>query len=212
MSKRRWPMAVTPPPGGWKARTWYIVEASFAAANPIHRCLLFSGFLDNGLNPGGYSGLMPLNSAATDGSEPWQNAREVHFVRELCDVQGEPPWKPVERVRALPEADCEDEPPELRVGDLVEVQGEESRQLGRSVVRFTLDRLQSGQLILVPSTTVVASARYQRAWRQPLVTLRKGSVLQVEGSRYRVELGQTYQDKFFADTARLVPISEGENT
>lgn len=47
---------IIPPEGGWKRRSWYLVEASFNSGNPIHRRLFYTGFLngeDSG--PGGYN-------------------------------------------------------------------------------------------------------------------------------------------------------------
>ena len=88
--KKNWPKTVTAPEGGWKERTWYIVSCSFATANPLHNCLLYTGFLDKEGVPGGYSGVMPLNYAASSHTS-WNEVREIHFVRELCDSVGDVP-------------------------------------------------------------------------------------------------------------------------
>lgn len=48
------------PVGGWKEQTVYLVDVSYNASNPIHRCLFYTGFLngpDGG--PGGYARLLP---------------------------------------------------------------------------------------------------------------------------------------------------------
>lgn len=47
---------VTPPLGGWKERTYYVVRVAWNKGNPIHKAVFFTGFLngpDGG--PGGYS-------------------------------------------------------------------------------------------------------------------------------------------------------------
>ena len=46
---------IIPPVDGWKPSTWYIVEASFDATNPIHDYVFFSGFLNGIEGPGGYN-------------------------------------------------------------------------------------------------------------------------------------------------------------
>ena len=48
------PKEITPPAGGWKENTFYVVDVAFAANNPIHRSIFFTGFLDDGV-PGGYN-------------------------------------------------------------------------------------------------------------------------------------------------------------
>jgi hypothetical protein len=45
---------IIPPIGGWKAQTWYIVEAAFRTTNPVHDYIFFSGFLNND-EPAGYN-------------------------------------------------------------------------------------------------------------------------------------------------------------
>ena len=45
------------PDGGWVAQAYYIVDVAFNASNPVHRAILFTGFLNDG-QPGGYACLM----------------------------------------------------------------------------------------------------------------------------------------------------------
>jgi len=42
----------------WKENTWYLVDVSFNKSNPIHRALLFTGFIDSYGNPAGYNKLV----------------------------------------------------------------------------------------------------------------------------------------------------------
>ncbi len=39
---------------GWSAHCYYLVDVAFSASNPIHRAILYTGFLDNG-EPAGYA-------------------------------------------------------------------------------------------------------------------------------------------------------------
>ncbi len=84
---------ILPPEGGWLEHTWYVVNVSFRAGNPIHRSLFFSGFLNGGKPadkiPGGYSGFVPLNGP--DDSEPTPTLRDVKYVKALwplCNDKG----------------------------------------------------------------------------------------------------------------------------
>lgn len=49
------------PKNGWKAHTWYLVDAAYGTGNPVHKSILFTGFLSNKGNPGGYSFITPAN-------------------------------------------------------------------------------------------------------------------------------------------------------
>ena len=50
-------MGVHTPKGGWKPRTWYLVEGCVNTLNPVHTCVLYTGFLNSKGNPGSYSGI-----------------------------------------------------------------------------------------------------------------------------------------------------------
>lgn len=51
---------VIKPSTGWLPQTWYLVDVSLSEHNPIHCCLMYTGFLSNG-EPGGYSCLHSAN-------------------------------------------------------------------------------------------------------------------------------------------------------
>ncbi len=48
---------IIPPRGGWKEHTWYLVDVSYSKNNPIHRDLLYTGFLGQQGQPQGYHAL-----------------------------------------------------------------------------------------------------------------------------------------------------------
>lgn len=37
--------AIIPPPHGWEPSTYYAAEVSFGSGNPIHKAVLYSGFI-----------------------------------------------------------------------------------------------------------------------------------------------------------------------
>ena len=39
---------------GWLEKQWYVVEVAFSPGNPVHRALLYTGFLHNG-EPSSYA-------------------------------------------------------------------------------------------------------------------------------------------------------------
>lgn len=47
----------------YKQSSWYLVEVSYNMGNPIHKALMFTGFLYNGF-PGSYSTLIAANGAS----------------------------------------------------------------------------------------------------------------------------------------------------
>lgn len=68
--------SISAPKGGWKEQAYYIVEASFASTNPIHRYIFFTGFLNGGKwkpgvekpqlgIPGGYNQFLNIEDGAT---------------------------------------------------------------------------------------------------------------------------------------------------
>ncbi len=74
---------VIPPKGGWKESTWYIAEVSFAIGNPIHKSLLYSGFLTGkDKEPGGYSALVAYTTPY-DGTSHLSDATYIKVLREL---------------------------------------------------------------------------------------------------------------------------------
>lgn len=82
---------VIKPEGGWKESTYYVVEVAFRSNNPVHRAILFTGFL-NGRKPGEPGAYSYLTSPGYDDStEPYDAAFYLRAVRELCDDNLEPP-------------------------------------------------------------------------------------------------------------------------
>ena len=72
-------VSIGEPAGGWKDKTYYLVEVSHFPENPIYRAVYFSGFLHNGY-PGTYSGVV-----STTGDLPG----ELHYLKivsELCTI------------------------------------------------------------------------------------------------------------------------------
>jgi hypothetical protein len=61
------PKGIFPPEGGWRPHTWYLVDVSVKYGNPVHRALMYTGFL-NGKDgqPGGYHGIFSANVAPID--------------------------------------------------------------------------------------------------------------------------------------------------
>lgn len=53
--------SIIAPKGGWKDKTYYIVDVAFSKHNPIHRKIFYSGFTNNG-QPGAYSGFGQFGS------------------------------------------------------------------------------------------------------------------------------------------------------
>lgn len=75
---------IYPPRGGWKERTWYLIEVAYNNCNPIHLALFYTGFL-NGPNgtPGGYSGVHALNYADDDEVTPINKIRYAKALKKL---------------------------------------------------------------------------------------------------------------------------------
>ena len=72
---------IIPPEGGWKERTYYVVDISVNKNNPVHRAILYVGFLGK-QNPlaGGYTGLM---RSPDDDHYP---VTTLYFIRAVCEI------------------------------------------------------------------------------------------------------------------------------
>ena len=82
MKPRQRKQTIIPPKGGWKPRTVYHVEASFAPGNPIHRYLFYSGFLDDkDKTPEGYNQFYGCDENTT--------IAKVYYMRVLSEVINE---------------------------------------------------------------------------------------------------------------------------
>jgi len=88
IDKLKFPIGEYPPEGGWEARTWYLVDVSVKYGNPVHKSLLYTGFLSKG-RPGSYSGIIPVNCAPVDRHDVsgMHNYRYVKAVQKLYTVK-----------------------------------------------------------------------------------------------------------------------------
>jgi hypothetical protein len=76
---------VIPPPNGWEDQTYYVVEVAHRTTNPIHRAILYVGFIPNKPhNPlaGGYTTLW----SATYGQE--YNPMKLHYLKFISKIEG----------------------------------------------------------------------------------------------------------------------------
>lgn len=74
------PKGIIPPENGWEERTWYLVDVSYKSGNPVHKSLLYTGFLNDG-NPSGYNCLVPINGTADHAHT------EIHQVRYIKAIK-----------------------------------------------------------------------------------------------------------------------------
>ena len=72
---------IIPPEGGWKELTYYVVDISVNKNNPVHRAIMYVGFLGK-QNPlaGGYTGLM-----RTSGADCYP-VNTLYFIRAVCEI------------------------------------------------------------------------------------------------------------------------------
>jgi hypothetical protein len=74
---------IIPPEGGWKEKTYYVVEVSFHKGNPIHRSILYVGFSTQGCSPlnGSYTTIL---NATYEGPAQVHN---VHYLKVLSEIK-----------------------------------------------------------------------------------------------------------------------------
>ena len=70
------------PENGWEQESVYLVDVSFNKNNPIHRSVLFSGFLHNG-EPGNYH--MICNISYEKNFE----LKDIHYLRVIRKIASE---------------------------------------------------------------------------------------------------------------------------
>lgn len=68
-----------------KESSWYLVEVAFFKHNPIHRALLYTGFLRNG-KPGNYS--FVLNPAWEPVAQPVDEPMYLKVLKHLPEIEG----------------------------------------------------------------------------------------------------------------------------
>lgn len=74
------------PEGGWKERTYYVVDVTFHATNPVHRAILYTGFWDKRRNcPGGYSSL--FQGTYEGGKAYVGDLYTVKVISEITDMR-----------------------------------------------------------------------------------------------------------------------------
>ena len=76
---------IIPPPGGWRDRTYYVVDVAHCSTNVVHRAIFYSGFLNehNG-EPGGYNTIW--NASYEVGNQ--YPLRECHYLKVLSQIEG----------------------------------------------------------------------------------------------------------------------------
>ncbi len=80
---------LVPPENGWEERTWYICSVKYNSANPRHKTLFYTGFLDTEGDPAGYNGLVPLNGPDRENlPAQWHEVLSLVAVKKLCDSEG----------------------------------------------------------------------------------------------------------------------------
>ena len=73
---------IIPPPEGWEAEQYYLVNVAFNANNPVHRAIFYSGFL-SGKEPGSY------NMLTSPGYERNYMLRDVHFMSVVRNLRAD---------------------------------------------------------------------------------------------------------------------------
>ncbi len=73
---------IIPPNGGFKENAYYLVWVSFSSGNPVHKCIFFTGFLDEGY-PAGYNAL--FNPTYEYNSQ----ISEVHYMKAIREINME---------------------------------------------------------------------------------------------------------------------------
>lgn len=70
---------IYPPEGGWKRLTHYIVEVAFNEFNPIHRSILYTGFIEDDGTPGNYNGIFSQGEAHS-------TFKDVYYIRAIAEL------------------------------------------------------------------------------------------------------------------------------
>jgi hypothetical protein len=73
---------IHPPEGGWKERTYYVVDVRMHLTNPVHRVIFYSGFLDDG-TPCGY------NQLWHGVYEDRYNIKDAYYLKAIRKIQME---------------------------------------------------------------------------------------------------------------------------
>lgn len=72
---------IIPPENGWKAETYYVVDVAWNSANPIHRAIFYTGFLNGKKSrPGGYNQIF---NPTYEELKEFKDAYYMKIVREV---------------------------------------------------------------------------------------------------------------------------------
>jgi hypothetical protein len=73
------------PEGGWKEQTYYVVDTSWRSTNPIHRRILYVGFLGPEGRPlsGGYTALLCGDQEDLD---EFSNPELLYYLAPVCEI------------------------------------------------------------------------------------------------------------------------------
>ena len=78
------------PAGGWKDQTYYVVDVAFRSTNPVHRRVLYVGFMPEGANCNGTPNNRPLAGAYTcllrDSSGEDGALCDVYYLKPVCEI------------------------------------------------------------------------------------------------------------------------------
>ncbi len=76
---------IIPPRCGWKEHTWYLVDVAYNGGNPVHRDLLYTGFLGSDGTPQGYHALYAQGDCTPIGRVYYLKAIKIVCSRKDYD-------------------------------------------------------------------------------------------------------------------------------
>ncbi len=79
---------ILPPEGGWKERTYYVVDVAYQPTNIIHKSIFYTGFLNGQKStPGGYNQIW---NPTSDEKTTYLDAYYLKFISEIPDMKEQP--------------------------------------------------------------------------------------------------------------------------
>lgn len=75
---------IIPPSDGWEPQTYYVVDVSFNSANPVHRSIFFSGFLDFGEQ----AGYAQVFNGSYEGPERYACVWYMKVISKIAGIGG----------------------------------------------------------------------------------------------------------------------------
>lgn len=75
------------PEGGWKPQTYYVVDTAWRSTNPIHRRILYVGFLGRPDRPlsGNYTALLCGDQEDLD---EFSDPEALYYLVPVCEIPG----------------------------------------------------------------------------------------------------------------------------